>query len=673
MKNVSTAFKRTMEERRDFWCEANITFSDGTAKTLGKEDFTVSGNNVISSAESNSFPLGVVVAKHITLSLVNSDDRWSEYDFYLAKIQVYTKFKLNTGTTESILEGTFTVIEPETYGTVITLTAMDDCYKLDTEYNTSKAFPLTLAEIVRDSCADCGVTLLTTVFNSGAFEVAKQPEGLTHRQVIGLCAMLAGGNAFMDAYNRLSIVSYDFSVFEKHPLLDGGVFDVSNVNQYTSGVDVDGGTFDPWSAGYEYDSGSFADLDDMHVLYQFKSGITIGTDDVVITGIKIVDSDGIEYLSGTTGYVLSLENALAEGKEQAAVTLIGHRLIGLKFRVFSGDHIAYPLADFMDCAYLVDRNNNVYQTVLTDISFNYNGFTTLKCSADSPIRNSSKYNSEATKAEVEARKNTAKQISEYDKAVQMLTSLITLSFGIYKSEEILDDGSSVFYMHNKPTIGESQTIWKMTADAFAVSTDGGQTWNAGMDSSGNAVVNVLSAIGISFNWARGGTLLLGGVDNINGKLKVVGPSGNENSDYTEMDSEGLVHYSSAGKEYYHYMQYTGTVTLTDFTLNSSTGKSYAIIRVTLPSKFEGKDFAITPYIAGIKTKYPTSSGEYKFIYDVLTEIGLEVNYIDTAHAQFTLQANIGAYCLGGTTVSGALVAASATKPESVTIAYTVVA
>ena len=60
---------------------------------------------------------------------------------------------------------------------------------------------------------------------------------------------------------------------------------------------------------------------------------------------------------------------------------------------------------------------------------------------------------------------------------------------MYKTEEILDDGSSVFYMHNKPTIGESQTIWKMTADAFAVSTDGGKTWNAGMDSSGNAVVN----------------------------------------------------------------------------------------------------------------------------------------------------------------------------------------
>jgi hypothetical protein len=57
-------------------------------------------------------------------------------------------------------------------------------------------------------------------------------------------------------------------------------------------------------------------------------------------------------------------------------------------------------------------------------------------------------------------------------------------------------------MHNKPTLAESQTIWKMTADAFAVSTDGGLTWNAGFDSSGNAVLNVLSAIGVNAEWIK---------------------------------------------------------------------------------------------------------------------------------------------------------------------------
>ena len=83
---------------------------------------------------------------------------------------------------------------------------------------------------------------------------------------------------------------------------------------------------------------------------------------------------------------------------------------------------------------------------------------------------------------------------------------------------------------------KSVIILAMTANAFAVSTDGGNTWNAGMDSSGNAVVNVLSAIGINFDWARGGTLTLGGQNNTNGLLKLLNASGTE---VGRMDNNGI--------------------------------------------------------------------------------------------------------------------------------------
>lgn len=136
-----------------------------------------------------------------------------------------------------------------------------------------------------------------------------------------------------------------------------------------------------------------------------------------------------------------------------------------------------------------------------------------------------------------ARKNTEKQLTEYDKAVQMLTSLITQSFGVFKTEETLEDGSAIYYLHNKPTLGESQTIWKMTAGAFSVSSDGGRTWNAGMDAEGHAVVNVLSAVGINAGWIKagslsadriqGGELVLGGKENGNGKLVIKDASGGQ--------------------------------------------------------------------------------------------------------------------------------------------------
>jgi len=200
--------------------------------------------------------------------------------------------------------------------------------------------------------------------------------------------------------------------------------------------------------------------------------------------------------------VINIENQLISQSPQDAVNRIGALIVGAKFRPFEMDHVAYPLAEFGDACYIVDRKNNIYQSIVTDVNFQFFGYTTLKCTAESPLRNSSKYSSNATNAIVKARQETKQQISTYDLAVQQLTNLITQSFGVYKSEEVLEDGSVIYYMHNKPTLAESKTIWKMTADAFAVSTDGGQTWNAGLDADGNAVVNVLSAIGINAEWIQ---------------------------------------------------------------------------------------------------------------------------------------------------------------------------
>ena len=141
MKNVSNACLREMELRRDFYCEAEITFPNGTVRQLGRDDFAMSGNGFYEGASSGSFPLGLLIPKYITLSLNNYDDRWSEYDFQWAKIFLKTKFDLSDGTTESINIGNFTVVEPEAYGIIVEITAVDDGYKLDREYSTSLPYP----------------------------------------------------------------------------------------------------------------------------------------------------------------------------------------------------------------------------------------------------------------------------------------------------------------------------------------------------------------------------------------------------------------------------------------------------------------------------------------------------------------------------------------------------
>lgn len=523
MKTVSNEYIRTMEQRRDFYAVAEITFQDGTQKTLEKKDFTLSGNSVVQSGESSTFPLGLVIPKVINICLMNDDDRWSEYDFFGAKIFLRTKFDLNNGTTESINAGNFTVVTPESYGTTIEITATDDSYKLDKEYATNIRYPATIQTALIDSCRTCGVTLFSSIFENADFEIQQKPENLTHRQFIGLCAMIAGGNAYFDEYNRLVIQTYDFSEFERAGL-DGGYFDNLNASRYMSGDNADGGGFNPWNTGDSIDGGNFKDMKNIHVLHAFKSGIKIGTDDVVITGVKLVKGKE-EWLFGSEGYVLSFENQLATGQEEEAVQLIGELIVGLKFRPFTGDHVAYPLADFMDLALLVDLKGNVYRTVLTDIDFQYYGFTTLKCSADSPIRNSSKYYGNEVKAIVLARQIVEKEISDYDQTAQDMTAMISQGFGLFFTKVEKEDGSVISYMHDKPTMAESSYIVTNTRNGLLVSNNGGTSW--AVDKNGNALLNVLSVVGFYFDWAKGGTLTLGGYDNANGVLNVLDSDGNQ--------------------------------------------------------------------------------------------------------------------------------------------------
>lgn len=532
MKNVSEEFISTMADRVDFYQTAHVTFANGKQKDLSRKDFYISGNSFSDAAGTSSFPLGVALQKQISISLVNDEDQFSEYDFYMAKLQIYCNFNLLSAT-EKILFGTFTVTTPEAYGTVITVDAVDDTYKGDIPYTTGLEYPITIGEALRDSCSSCGVPLIDTTFPNSDYVIQEIPEGITHRTLWGLCAMLAGGNARMDEYNRLQIVSYDFSIFEKKPDLDGGIFD--DDTPYSTGDFADGGTFYPWNTGYEYDGGTFRDWNGFHTLFKAKN-LTLATDDVVITGIQTTVGEDA-YIFGDEGYVLKVTNQLIAGSPQDAVNRIGKILVGLRFRPFAMDCVAYPIAEFGDACIVVDRKQRVYQSIITDVNFQFYGFTTLKCAADNPLRNSSEYYSKTTEAVVKARKNTEKQINDYDIAVQMLTSLITQSFGVFKTEEVLEDGSTIYYLHNKPALNESKTIWKMTANAFAVSTDGGKTWNAGMDSSGNAVVNILSAIGISFDWAKGGTLVLGGQNNSNGILRILNSSGKEIGRWTK---DGIV-------------------------------------------------------------------------------------------------------------------------------------
>ena len=533
MINASVEFRKTMRQRTDFKPSASILFADGRMVNLTEHDLSINGNELTDGAESNSFPLGVAIGRAFSMEIRNQDQRFENYSFYMATVQLQLHFKLDSGTEETIYLGKFTITTPETYGTTITVQAVDDMYRANTSYSTQLIFPVTLGEMVRDCCSQCGLPLGSATFKNSNFSVKSKPENISCREVLAQAAMIAGGYAKVDRNGYLQICSYDLSIFEREGAGYGGSFDNSeNVEFYVDGDNIDGGNFDDYSSGDTFDSGTFLSMDDFHMFYDFLSPPQTDADDVVITGIQITSTTGTTYLCGEEGYILSIENQLAKGNEQNAVNAIGKLINGFKFRAFSGEHIGYPLAEFGDICYVVDQNQNTYQSILTDITYRFNGKTSLKCSADSPLRNSSKnaYNSDYIKAVIAARNYTDQEMSAYDLVVQQMSQLAANTLGFHETKIIQDDGSVIVYRHDKPKLSESKIVYKSGIDGFFVTRnytgkDSTTVWTNGFDSNGNAALNILSVIGIHWEWAYGGTLTLGGEGNKNGVLRILNVNG----------------------------------------------------------------------------------------------------------------------------------------------------
>ena len=520
MINVSKEFLEEMRNRTDFKQFASVKFSNGTVFNIDYSDFTLSNNSIVDGAGESSIPLGVAIEKSIQLEIANDDGKYSDYDFLDAEITLYLQFELSE-TTELIGFGKFTVVSPYTRGTTIIITAVDNMYKTDMTYDTQLNFPTTIGAMLRDSCSATGLLLQSSEFPHNDFIIQEKPTGFTHRQIIGFIAMIAGGNARINRLGRLEILSYDLS--KDSEWLDGGDF-----SKWILKNTVDGGSFNPWTTGNEISGGEFSDLKKYHVLSEWMNDPKIDTDDIVITGIQTTYTKKDEektILVGEDGYVLNIENPLIAGKEEEALQYIAENLIDSTFRQFEGDHVSYPLAEFMDPVIIVDRNGNIYNSFITDIDFTFLGMTTLKNSAEPALRNGRSYSSAPVEVLRKAKQMVAYEKTEREKAFEMLQETIANSSGMYVTIETQLDGSSIFFAHNKPTLEESEIVWKYTAEAIAVSTDGGKTYPYGFTVTGDMITKILSTEGINASWINSGTLKLGGLGNKDGKVDVYDSSG----------------------------------------------------------------------------------------------------------------------------------------------------
>lgn len=520
MLNVSAKWQRAVMLDNDINvnCFADIVTASGEKIPVSDSELWANGLEVNDSTSSNgTFTIGALIAGKLKIKLNNIYEDYSKYDFDKASVTAYVSKSFSDGTTEKLKIGEYRVSETSYDGSLITLTCLDNINNFNREYDSNLSYPTTAYEVVRDACIKCDVPFTMARFDNSDYvinEIPSDNQKLTYGQVIAYILQLSGLWGKCGHDGELLIGWYDMSQFDSQGY-DGGTFSTTTT-PYSDGDNVDGGNFTDYSSGDSVDGGTFTESRNYHNVYTQKD-LNVATDDVVITGVKVIvtskedKAKDVNALAGKEGYVVSISDNpfISADKAQEVANYIFKKIGGMRFRPLDATLLSNPLIESGDVALVTDRKQNTYSCFISNRTFTVGSGTKISCDAENASRNSADKFSNETKAVVQARKVAQAQLSVYDKQMQLLTQLMSQSLGLFKTEQVQEDGSIIYIMHNKADLNSSNIQWKMTANGLAVSNDYGKTWKAGVDKDGNAVFNIMSAVGINFDWAYGGTINMG--------------------------------------------------------------------------------------------------------------------------------------------------------------------
>lgn len=552
MLNVSAKWQRAVMLDNDINvnCFADIVTASGEKIPISDSELWANDFEVNDSTSSNgTFTIGALIAGKLKIKLNNIYEDYSKYDFDKASVTAYVSKSFSDGTTEKLKIGEYRVSETSYDGSLITLTCLDNINNFNREYDSNLSYPTTAYEVVRDACIKCDVPFTMARFDNSDYTINEIPsdnQKLTYGQVIAYILQLSGLWGKCGHDGELLIGWYDMSQFDSKGY-DGGTFS-TKTTPYSDGDALNGGNFTDYSSGDTADGGTFTEARNYHNIYTQKD-LNVATDDVVITGVKVTvtskedKTKDVNVLAGKEGYAVSISDNpfISADKAQAVANYIFKRIGGMRFRPLDATLLSNPLIESGDVALVTDRKQNTYSCFISNRTFTVGSGTKISCDAENASRNSADKFSSETKAVVQARKVAQAQLSVYDKQMQLLTQLMSQSLGLFKTEQVQEDGSIIYIMHNKADLNSSNIQWKMTANGMAVSSDYGKTWNAGIDKDGNAIFNIMSAIGINFDWAHGGTLTLGGENNVSGVQYVKDAKGKT---LVTLDNKGLTLDSS---------------------------------------------------------------------------------------------------------------------------------
>lgn len=516
MLSASYAFHDAIEENSKVIASARLHLSNGTQLDLTGDDFMMGGLSFTqATSTSGAFSIGSAVVGSCSLKLNNHDGRFDEYDFTDAVIIPRVGIGID-GKVEWVVKGTYRIEQPSTYGSVISLACTDNLSLFKKPLSDVEVrYPIVAPALAEIICQSFGVSMRWVGPNDDYMLEAAPEDDITCLDALSYIAQATGHYVKCDPRGAVVFDWYDVSDKNVENVIDGGELDESS--PYSTGGNADGGNFIDYSSGDTVEGGEFG-IPSFVYMHAFSS-LDIGTDDIVVTGVRVTACDkpsqgdspaeeGETVLEGAEGYVLEIEDNpfIPFGKAFEVSKRIGPSIVGMRFRPFTASAIGNPLVEAGDRACLIDAQQHRYATYVTACTYRVGSYESYSCEAEPPARNSAASSAVSTKTYRETKKLIAKERTARETALRDLADTLANSSGLYMSKLQQPDGSVIYFMHDKPTVGESKIVWKLTAEAMGISTDGGRTYPYGFDVSGKAILDRIYALGLDATYITTGTL-----------------------------------------------------------------------------------------------------------------------------------------------------------------------
>lgn len=459
---------------------AKITFS-GVQDSMEISDSDIMMGGLVVDrycTSGKSIEIGSAIAGELSLILNNYDGRFNNTVFEGAELYGQIGVEVSTGVSYVPL-GYFTVDEAPRKLSTISLTALDRMVRFDKDVKPeSLSFPMTVSNLASRICYLCNVTLGSDIQSlpNAAYMIPSMPEGdnLTYRQLVSWIAEITGTCAYIDWAGSLK-----FSWF-----VDTDT-EIGPSGRYTSKL--------------------------------LENAITV-------TGVQVSDGENI-YLSGTEGYVLNIDgNGLIQSDHASIVKNIGATVVGLTYTPFSASVIPIPHVYPLDKITFVDKSGNSVPTIVTSIRYVKNRPTDIQGKGETETNKGYASANPLTKRQaaiietLERKQNEA--LAGYTQSLLDFNDLIANSMGMFVTSVPQENGSHIRYMHDQPTLENSQVIFTMTRNGVAWTNqgwnDGSPVWQYGTTGAGDAFFRIVRAMSITagiIQSADGGNTFYADLDN----------------------------------------------------------------------------------------------------------------------------------------------------------------